>query len=50
MKELEKETQLQVTGGSVVFGAFCVLFAVALQRMLRQQRLNMSRLCGHSRY
>lgn len=50
MKELEKETQLQVTGGSVVFGAFCFLFAVALQRMMRQQKLTIGRLCGHSRF
>lgn len=49
MKELGKEAQLQVTGGAV-FGVACVLFAIALQRLLKLQRTNMARICGYSRY
>lgn len=49
MKELQKEEQLQVTGGAV-FGVACVLFAIALQRLLRLQRANMARIAGQSRY
>ena len=51
MKELSREKQLEINGGSVIatFTA-CILATVALYRILKIQRMNIMRLVGQRRY
>lgn len=51
MKELSKEKQLEVSGGSIyLISTACIVASIAIFRMLQIGRMNIARLVGQRKY